>query len=42
MRLVCGKCDCEMNVVCGYFSTRPMYWICPRCKYKVKNADYKE
>ena len=42
MRLVCGKCDCEMTEVCGYFSTRPMYWICLRCKYKVKNADYKE
>lgn len=30
-----------MRLVCGYFSTRPMCWICPRCKYEVKNADYK-
>ena len=42
MRLICVKCDCEMAVVCEDFSTRPMYWICPRCKYKIKNADYKE
>ena len=42
MNLICGKCDCRMTVVYGYFSTRPMYWICPECKYKVKNADYKE
>ena len=42
MRLICAKCDCEMVEVCGYFSTRPMYWICPSCKFKVKNADYKE
>ena len=41
MRLICGKCDCEMKVVCGYFSTQPMYLICPICKYKIKNADYK-
>ena len=38
--LVCGKCDCKMAEVCGFFSTRPAYWVCPRCKYKVKNADY--
>ena len=23
MRLICVKCDCEMAVVCGNFSTRP-------------------
>lgn len=23
MRLVCGKCNCEMTVMYGYFSTRP-------------------
>lgn len=39
MRLVCGKCDCEMTAVCGWSSTRPVCWVCPRCKYKVKNAD---
>jgi len=24
MRLICGKCNCEMTKVCGYFSTRPI------------------
>lgn len=42
MRLVCGKCNCEMTVMYGYFSTRPMYLVCPRCKYKVRNADNME
>lgn len=42
MRLVCGKCDCEMTPMYGYFSTRPAYWVCPVFKYKVKNADYNE
>lgn len=42
MRLVCGKCNCEMTVVYGYFSTSPMYYVCPRCKYKVRNADNME
>lgn len=42
MRLVCGRCDCEMTKMYGYFSTRPMYWICPNYKYKVKNAEYEE
>lgn len=38
MKLICVKCGCEMTTVCGDFSTRPTYWICPRCKYKVKNG----
>ena len=42
MKLICVKCNCEMVVVCGDFSTRPMYYICPCCKNKVKTADYKE
>ena len=42
MRLVCVACSCEMIEVCSSFSTRPAYWVCPICKYKVKNADYTE
>ena len=42
MKLICVNCNCEMAVVCGNFSTRPMHYICPYCKNKVKNADYKE
>ena len=41
MKLICDKCDCVMYEMYGDFSTRPMYWICPNCKYKVKNAAYK-
>ena len=41
MRLACGNCGCEMTAMYGYFSTAPMYLVCPICKYKVKNADYR-
>ena len=34
--------DHIMTEVCSSLSTRPAYWVCPRCKYKVKNADYTE
>lgn len=42
MRLICDKCDCEMTVVWDNFSTRPNYWICPTCKFKVRNVRYME
>lgn len=37
MSLVCEKCNCEMIAMYGNFSTRPIYWECPSCKYKVKS-----
>lgn len=35
MRLVCEKCDCEMTILCTLWSTQPIGYICPKCKYKV-------
>ena len=37
----CLKCGGMQMLRCEH-TGGGIYWLCPRCKYKVKNADYKE
>lgn len=36
MTLICVKCDCVMVEIIKPMSTRPLGWICPKCKCKVR------